>query len=85
MNDPDELNDVTVKRGDIIRDRSQNQTPLGVLLLVADGVGGAQAGDRASAIVANTVLNQLLAEKEKLKPQPSVMCCGVSSLGEIAK
>ena len=67
LNELEELNEVTVKPGDSIPDPPRNQTPLGVLLLVADGVGGAQAGDRASAIVANTVLNQLLAEKEKLR------------------
>ncbi len=69
LNDLDELPEVTAELGDTFANRSRNQPPLGVLLLVADGVGGAQAGDRASAIVANTVLSQLLAEKEKLRGQ----------------
>ena len=67
--DLDELSDATVESGDTIAEDSQERNSLGVLLLVADGVGGAQAGDRASAIVANTVLSELLSQKEKLAGQ----------------
>lgn len=67
--DLDELSDVTVEAGDTIAEDAPERNSLGVLLLVADGVGGAQAGDRASAIVANTVLSELLSQKEKLASQ----------------
>ena len=53
--DLDEWNDVTVAAGDAIAEPPASQTSLGVLLLVADGVGGNPGGDVAAQMAVDVL------------------------------